>query len=114
MAALRTAVQGLRGRIHVASRAGSGTLVRIHIALDEIADRRAQHQIIYTGSLRWSSSGVGLWKEAIHGFIISADIWKVVCEGCEFLTASRRKSSSSGTSRKMTSLAAPSRVACSR
>lgn len=48
MAALRTAVQGLRGRIHVTSRAGSGTLVRIHIALDEIADRRVQREIIKT------------------------------------------------------------------
>src|SRR5262249_46837601 len=35
-------------------------------------------------SRRSSSSGVGRWKNAIHGFIIASGIWKLVCEACEF------------------------------
>ena len=37
-------------------------------------------------SLRSSSSGVGLWKKAIHGFIMYSGIWKLFSEGCEFLS----------------------------
>src|SRR6266498_3934832 len=65
----------------------------------------------YTYSLRSSSSGVGLWKNSIQGIILSSEMWKLSCEGCEFLTASRLSSSSFGTSRKWTSLLAPRRFA---
>jgi hypothetical protein len=59
-------------------------------------------------SRRSSSSGVGRWKNTIHGFIIASGIEKLVGEGCEFLTASRCINSSADTSRKCTSLLAPS------
>jgi hypothetical protein len=65
-------------------------------------------------SLRSSSSGVGLWKNAIHGFIVSSGMWKLSCESFEFLSASRRINSSSDTSRKCTSLLAPSCFALNR
>lgn len=50
-------------------------------------------------SLRSSSSGVGFWKKAIHGFMASLDIRKLSLEGRKFLSTSRLNSSSSGTSR---------------
>jgi hypothetical protein len=59
-------------------------------------------------SRRSSSSGVGRWKNTIHGFIIASGIEKLVGEGCEFLIASRCINSSADTSRKCTSLLAPS------
>ena len=62
-------------------------------------------------SRRRSSSGVGFSKRAIHGFIISSGIVKERAEGCAFLRASRRSSSDGATSRKWTSLLAPSRLA---
>ena len=67
-----------------------------------------------TYSLRSSSSSVGFWKNSTQGFILSSEMWKLPCKSCEFLTASRLSSSSSGTSRKCTSLLAPSRLARSR
>src|SRR5262249_28270587 len=65
-------------------------------------------------SRRSSSSLVGRWKNAIHGFIIASGIEKFLCEGCEFLTASRCINSSADTSRKCASLLAPSRLARDR
>jgi hypothetical protein len=46
-----------------------------------------------------SSSRVGVWKNAIHGFIASAEIRKLSGEGRAFRCASRRNNSFSGTSR---------------
>src|SRR5664280_2053674 len=75
----------------------------VQALLDRINNYRIP-KLIY--SLRSSSSGVGFWKDAIHGFIIFSGMVKLACEFCEFLIASRRISSSSGTSRKCTSLLA--------
>jgi hypothetical protein len=41
---------------------------------------------IFFYSLRSSSSDVGFWKKAIQGFIASAEIMKLSCEGREFLS----------------------------
>ena len=65
-------------------------------------------------SLGSSSSGVGFWKKAIQGFIISSEIWKAVGERSAFLCTSRRSNSSAGTSGKCTSLPAPSCLARKR
>ena len=73
--------------------------------------RRRCHVVTYIYSLRSSSSGVSFWKNSIQIFILSSEMWKLSCEGCEFLTASRLSSSSCGTSRKCTSLLAPRRFA---
>src|SRR6266498_3328632 len=70
--------------------------------------------VISTYSLPSSSSSVGLWKNSIQVIILSSEMWKLSWEGCEFLTASRLSSSSLGTSRKWTSLLAPTRFARSR
>jgi hypothetical protein len=65
-------------------------------------------------SLISSSSGLGAWKSATQRLIISSEMWNVPCDDRVFLAASRRISSSSGTSRKCTSLLAPSSFARER